>query len=79
VPLRLWIRDRDRRPDPAVLDGTGRRAVAVGTVAWAAATVAVLAFPDATGADNDPAVLGTCGVGVILGLIGLVYTGRPRG
>jgi hypothetical protein len=79
VPLRLWIRDRDRRPDPAVLGATGRGAVAVGTVAWIAATVAILAFPDATGADNDPAVLGTCGVGVMLGLIGLVYTRRRRG
>jgi hypothetical protein len=79
MPLRLWIRDRDRRPDPAPADATGRRAVAVGTVAWAAATAAVLAFPAATGADGDPAVIATCGVGVAVGLIGLVYTGRRPG
>jgi hypothetical protein len=79
MPLRLWIRDRDRRPDPAALGETGRRAVAVGTVAWAAATVSVLAFPEATGANGDPAVTRTCGVGVALGLIGLLYTARRRG
>jgi Protein of unknown function (DUF2530) len=79
MPLRLWIRDRDRRRDPAPIDATGYRAVLVGTAAWAIATVAVLAFPEATGASGDPAVLVTCGVGVLLGLIGLVYTGRRTG
>ena len=79
MPLRLWIRDRDRRPDPAPADASARWAVAVGTAAWAAATVAVLAFPGATGADGDPAVIATCAVGVVVGLIGLVYTRRRPG
>jgi Protein of unknown function (DUF2530) len=77
--LRLWIRDRDRRADPPPIDATGFRAVAVGTAAWAVATIAVLAFPEATGASGDPAVPVTCGVGLLLGLIGLVYTGRRTG
>jgi Protein of unknown function (DUF2530) len=79
MPLRLWIRDRDRRRDPPPVDATGRRAVAVGTAAWVVAAIGVLAFPEATGASDDPAVLVTCGVGVLLGLIGLVYTGRRTG
>jgi hypothetical protein len=79
MPLRLWLRDRDRRPDPAPADASGRTAVVAGTVAWLAATAAVLAFPDATGAGGDPAVLTTCGVGVALGLIGIVYTRRRTG
>ena len=79
MPLRLWIRDRDRRPDPAPADASGRTAVLAGTVAWAVATVAVLAFPLVTGAEGDPAVLATCGIGVALGLIGIAYTRRrPR-
>ena len=78
MPLRLWIRDRDRRADPAPAEATGRTAVAVGTIAWSAAAVAALAFPGAIGAD-DPAVVTTCGVGVAVGLIGLVYTGRRTG
>ena len=79
MPVRLWLRDRDRRPDPAPADASGRQAVIVGTVAWAVATAAVLAFPNATGAGGDPAVTATCGIGVALGLLGIVYTRRRRG
>ena len=42
--MRLYVRDSERRPDPAPLKTDDRKVILVGLAAWAIATIVLLAF-----------------------------------
>jgi predicted phage tail protein len=75
--VRLWLRDDERRPDPVPVITDDRTAVLVGLVLWAVALVVVLIVAGALGAALG-LWLWTVGVGIVLGLIGLVYLSVTR-
>ena len=72
--MRLYVRDSQRKPDPALRKVNARLAIYVGMSAWALALVALLA--------SQPAKplwwLGCCVTGIALGLVMLAYL-RRRG
>ncbi|MET3767737.1 hypothetical protein ABIB15_000399 [Marisediminicola sp. UYEF4] len=71
--MRIWLKDADRRPDPAPVKTDDRKAVLVGTGAWVVALVALLVVMPTAEGDNRWWLL-TCAIGVGLGLLGLIYT-----
>ncbi len=70
--MRLWLKDSERRPDPAPVKTDDRKAMLVGLAVWIVGLVIVLVFGDQLGATGP--VLWTCAAGLALGAIGLVYT-----
>ncbi|NYD68640.1 DUF2530 domain-containing protein [Agromyces atrinae] len=70
--MRLWLRDSERRPDPAPVRADARKAVAVGTGAWLAAFVALATQTEALEATDATWWLAASGLGVLLGAGGLV-------
>jgi len=72
--MRLWVKASERKPDPAPLVTDDRKAVLVGLVAWVVGLVVLLIVPG-----SEPLWRWTCGVGILLGIVGLVYTHRRRG
>ena len=40
--MRLWLKDGERRPDPAPVQTDERRPIVIGLVLWAAAAVVLL-------------------------------------
>lgn len=72
--MRLWLRPEERRETPPPVPVDDRRAFATGTVLWAVAALALLAF----GSALEPVVVWTAVAGVALGLIGLLYTAVKR-
>ncbi len=63
-----------RRPDPEPLRTNDVRTVAIGTVLWAVAFVALLPFWSRLDDDGRLWWVATCACGFALGLIGLAYT-----
>jgi len=70
--MRIWLKDSDRRPDPAPVKTDDRKAVLAGTGAWVVALAVLLAVIPT--APDDRWWLLTCAIGVGLGLLGLIYT-----
>jgi hypothetical protein len=70
--MRLWLKDSERRPDPAPVATDDRTAVLAGLALWLVGTVVVLIVVP------EPWLIATCAVGIVLGLIGLLYTRRRR-
>ena len=62
----------------APLDVDGVRAVAIGTALWALALIALVPFRSTLSDDGHLWWIGTCAVGVLLGLAGLAYVTRLR-
>jgi hypothetical protein len=71
--MKLWLRDSERKPDPAPVKTDDRAAVLVGLALWIAALVIVLIMRP------GPDVVWTCATGAVLGLVGLIYTHARRG
>ena len=76
TPVRLWVKDADRRPDPAPVQTDDRKAVLVGTALWVIAVVALLVFLGPVAESGSRWWVLTCAIGIGLGLLGLVYTHR---
>lgn len=72
--MRLWLKDSERRPDPAPVKTDDRKAYLVGLIAWVIALVLVIVFLPTLTADGRGWWLWTCIAGLGLGLIGLLYT-----
>lgn len=74
VTVRLWLKDSERRPDPAPVKTDDRKAMLVGIVLWLVGLAELLLFlPMLTEAGNGW-WLWTCVTGIALGLVGILYT-----
>ena len=71
--MRLWLKDSERRPDPAPVKTDDRKAFVVGLALWVVGLVLVLVFLPALSADGRGWWLWTCVVGLGLGAAGVVY------
>ncbi|HEY0260408.1 MAG TPA: DUF2530 domain-containing protein [Lacisediminihabitans sp.] len=72
--MRLWLKDSERRPDPAPVQTDDRKAVLVGLAGWFVLLVVLLVLLGPLVAAGELWLLWTAVVGLVLGLIGLVYT-----
>jgi hypothetical protein len=72
--MRLWLKDSERRPDPMPVKTDNRVAIYVGLGLWLLALVALLVVPQLLDLEYASWRLSTCVVGVVLGLLGLLYT-----
>jgi len=71
--MRLWIKDSERRADPAPPKTDDRKPMLVGLGLWLVGLVAVLLL-----APGNPGLFYPCVVGLVLGLVGLLYVHRRR-
>ncbi|MGN6204349.1 DUF2530 domain-containing protein [Humibacter sp.] len=76
--MRLWLKDNERLPDPPPMKTDDRAALGVGTVLWVVASVVAAVFAAPLAASGHGWVPATTVVGVVLGLIGLVYAQVSR-
>ena len=76
--MRLWLRDSERRPDPVPAETDDRKAVFVGLGLWVVALVVVLVFGRQLTDAGDGWWLWTIAIGLVLGLVGLVYLSVKR-
>ncbi len=74
--MRLFIKDSERRPDPAPVKTDDRKVVLVGLVLWIVALAGMLAFLGALQDSGLVWLLWTVVVGFGLGLVLLVYTAK---
>ena len=72
--MRLWLKDSERRPDPAPVKTDDRKAYLVGLILWVIALVAVIVFLPVLTADGRGWWLWACVAGLGLGVIGMLYT-----
>ena len=75
--MRLWLRDSERRPDPAPVQTDDRTPLAIGIAAWLIAFVVFL-IVRAVGVQVADAgtIVWTCIAGLVLGAVGLIYAAR---
>lgn len=71
-------RPAERRPDPPPLEADEPRVAAVGTVVFTVGLLASLAFRDRLAAAGLEWMVWSCVTGIVLGLVGSVYTRRRR-
>ena len=76
--MRLWLRDDERRPDPAPVKTDDRKAVLVGLLLWAVALVVTLVVGAPLLHAGGGTWLWTLLVGLVLGLLGLAYLAVKR-
>jgi hypothetical protein len=74
--MRLWLKDSERRPDPAPVKTDDRKAVLVGAALWLVVLVAVLVFARPLSEGGVQRALWTCVAGLALGAVGILYTVR---
>lgn len=74
--MRLFIRDSERRPDPAPVKTDDRKVVLVGLVLWILALAGMLLFLGALEDSGLVWLLWTVVCGLGLGLVLLVVTSR---
>jgi len=77
--VRLWLKDSERRPDPAPVKTDDRKAMLVGIVLWLIALAVLLLLMPALTEAGMGWWLWTCVAGIALGLIGILYTHRRHG
>lgn len=71
--MRLWLKDSERRPDPAPVKTDDRKAMLVGITLWLVALAALLLFLQPLLDAGLGWWLWTCAAGLALGLIGILY------
>jgi hypothetical protein len=74
--MRLWLKDSERRPDPAPVRTDDRKAILVGITLWLLAMIAFLLFLHPLIEAGHRWWLWSCVTGIGLGLVGLLYTHR---
>jgi FtsH-binding integral membrane protein len=74
--VRLFIKDSERRPDPAPVKTDDRKVVLVGLVLWIVALGVMLALLPQLQSSDLVWLLWTVVVGFGLGLVLLVYTAK---
>lgn len=70
----MWLKDSERRPDPAPVKTDDRKAMLVGIALWLVALVGLLLFIRPLLDSGNAWWLWTCVVGIALGLFGIIYT-----
>lgn len=76
--MRLFIKDSERRADPAPVKTDDRKVILVGLVLWILALAGMLVFLPALQGSGLVWLLWTVVVGLGLGLVLLVYTTRRQ-
>lgn len=76
--MRLFLKDSERRPDPAPVQTDDRKAFLVGIGLWVLGLAALLVFIGPLTAAGNTWWLWTCVAGLVLGLAGLLYTHSRR-
>jgi uncharacterized protein DUF2530 len=76
--VRIFLKDSERRPDPAPVHTDDRKAMLVGIALWLAATAVLLVFLRPLLDSGNGWWLWTCIAGLGLGLLGLIYTHWKR-
>jgi cyanate permease len=76
--MRLWLKDSERRTDPAPIKTDDRKVVLIGLVLWLVALGGLLVFLAPLLADGRGWWLWTVLIGLGIGLMLLVYTHRRR-
>ena len=66
--MRFWLKDSERRPDPAPLKTDDRKAFLAGTIAWVVALVVTLVL------NTEVWLVWACVAGLAIGLIGLGWS-----
>lgn len=74
--MRLFIKDSERRPDPAPLKTDDRKVVLVGLVLWIIALGVMIALVPQLQDSGLVWLLWTVVGGLVLGLVLLVYTAK---
>jgi hypothetical protein len=74
--MRFFIKDSERRPDPAPLKTDDRKVVLVGLVLWIIALGVMIALLPQLQASGLVWLLWTVVGGLVLGLVLLVYTAK---
>ena len=72
--VRFWLKDSERRPDPAPVQTDDRTAFLVGTAAWVVALAVFVILLPTLVEQGHTWWLWTCVAGLAIGLIGLLYT-----
>ena len=72
--MRIWLKDSERRPDPAPVKTDDRKAILVGIALWIVALAVLLVFIVPLTASGNAWWLWSCVAALALGLIGLLYT-----
>ena len=66
--MRLYVKDSERKPDPAPVKTNARLAIVVGLVLWVVALALCLVFAPALAAAEKSWWLSTCLFGIALGI-----------
>lgn len=74
--MRLWLKDSERRPDPAPATTDDRKVMLVGTILWVLALGVMLIVLLPRLDDSNVWMLWTAVIGIVLGIAGLIYTQR---
>lgn len=72
--MRLWLKDSERRPDPAPVKTDDRKPMLIGIVVWLVALAVGLVFLTPLTEAGLLWWLWTCVAGIALGLVGILYT-----
>jgi len=77
--VRIWLKDSERRPDPEPVQTDDRKAMLVGMGLWVLGLAVLLLFIEPLNEAGNLWWLWTAVAGLVLGLIGLIYTHLRRG
>jgi hypothetical protein len=72
--VRFWLKDSERRADPAPVQTDDRKAFLVGTALWVAALAVFVVLLPALTEQGATWWLWTCVTGLAIGLIGLGWS-----
>jgi hypothetical protein len=76
--VRIYLKDSERRPDPAPVKTDDRKAILTGLVLWVLALIAVLLIASLMDTGLDDTLVWACTGGIAVGLVLLVYAERRR-
>lgn len=71
--VRFYVKDSERKPDPAPVKVNAGLAIGVGTALW---VIALLAFLVSAKQSEKAGLIATCLVGIVLGGIGFWHSRR---
>lgn len=76
--MRLFLKDSERRLDPAPVTTDDRTPLVIGIAAWSVALVVLLFAVGTVIPASETWLPWMCVIGIILGIVGLIYTRLRR-